>query len=165
MRAGTRLNLEQARANAANIERLISAAKKGDAQSQFLLGILVARDGRDYVRRMAEKTNTVAEAAKALREVQEAGVEWLLRAAYQGYEEAQWLVSIHYDDFDFVKAYAWNRFLFRKNGRDGIKNRNGIKKPQGKWLLAEMTADQMAEAERMSRDIERKIKQVDQDRE
>lgn len=62
-----------------------------------------------------------------------------------------------------MNAYAWNRFLFRKNGRDGIKNRNGIEKPQGKWLLAEMTADQVAEAERMSRDIERKIKQVDQD--
>lgn len=155
--------LEEAKAKAVIIERLISDAKEGDAQSQFLLGIMVAKDGREYVKKIAEKTNTSSEAA--IREVQDASVEWLLRAAYQDHEGAQWLLSVYYEDFDIVKAYAWNRLLFRKNGRDGISNRNGIKKPQGKWLLAEMTADQVAEAKRLSREIERKIKQIDQVRE
>ena len=156
--------LEEAKAKASHIERLISAAKQGDPTAQFDLGLMIGREGRKYVNKQIEKIpnrdfnkSNLAGIKSQLREVEEAAVEWFLRAAYQGHEDAQWLVSIRYQDFDIVKAYAWNRFLFRKNGRDTISNRNGVEKPRGEWLRAEMTADQIAEAEHLSRQIEREI--------
>ena len=148
--------LEEAKAKVDHIERLIASAEKGDAEAQFRLGIMLQRDGRIYVRREAGKRGSYPDSA-ALREVQKAAVEWLLRSAYQGHEDAQWLVSVRYEDLDIVKAYAWNRFLFRKNGRDTTSNRGGVEKPRGEWLRAEMTADQIVEAEHLSRQIEHEI--------
>ena len=156
--------LEEAKEKVDHIERLIASAEKGDAEAQFRLGLMIGREGRTYVNRQIEKTphrdfnkSNLAGIKSQRREVEEAAVEWFLRAAYQGHEDAQWLVSVRYEDFDIVKAYAWNRFLFRKNGRDTISNRNGVKKPQGEWLRAEMTDEQVAEAEHLSRQIEREI--------
>lgn len=157
--------LEEAKAKVSHIERLISAAKEGNATAQFDLGLMIGREGRKYVNRQIEKIpnrdfnkSNLAGIKSQLRDVEEAAVEWFLRAAYQGHEDAQWLVSVRYEDFDIVKAYAWNRFLFRKNGRDTISNRNGFEKPRGEWLRAEMTVGQVAEAEHLSRQIEREIK-------
>lgn len=156
--------LEEAKAKVSHIERLISAAKEGNAESQFRLGLMIGREGRTYVNRQIEKIpnrdfneSNLAGIKSQLREVEEAAVEWFLRAAYQGHEDAQWFLSLRYEDFDIVKAYAWNRFLFRKNGRDTISNRNEVEKPRGEWLRAKMTADQVAEAEHLSHQIEREI--------
>lgn len=44
--------------------------------------------------------------------------------------------------------------LVRKAGSDTISGRNGIEKPRTEWLCEQMTDEQVAESERLRRQIE-----------
>ena len=163
--------LEEAKERAANLERLISAAKQGDAEAQFDLGVMISREGRGYVNREAQrnqhhsqsnrelawKIRDLAAIKAAYKEVQEAELEWFLRAALQGHDAAQWMLIRRYEYTDIVRAYAWNRIQFRKHGRDGTSRRDGVEKPMADRLRTKMTDDQVAEALELSHQLEREI--------
>lgn len=156
--------LKEAKEKVTHIERLISAANEGEPMAQFDLGMMIDREGRRYVNRQMEEMS-IADAKKSnfagirsqLKEVQEAAMEWYLRTALQGHDLAQWTLSRKYEHTDLVRAYAWNRILYRKRGRDATSMRSGVEKPLPDRLLKKMTDEQVAEAERLSNRIVREI--------
>lgn len=153
--------LQEAKAKASHIEKLIAEATQGDPKAQYQHADLIWREGaRQVLDRMSRQIKGVnPESVKAaLVEVKDAELKWLLRAAHQGLVQAQWRVVILYENKgDHVSAYAWNRLLFRKHKVDSVFNRDGVEKPAGEWLRDKMTTDQITEAERLSREIERKL--------
>lgn len=156
--------LKEAKEKVTRIERLISAANAGEPMAQFDLGMMIDREGRRYVNRQIEKMSTeevkktnFAGIRSRLGEVQEAAMEWYLRAAMQGHDLSQWTLSRKYEHTDLVRAYAWNRILYRKHGRDATSMRSGINKPMADRLLKKMTDDQVTEAIELSHQLEREI--------
>ena len=61
---------------------------------------------------------------------------------------------------DLVAAYERNRVLFRKSNKNSTSYRGGIEMLPAEWLREKMTNDQVAAAERLSREIEREIQRV-----
>lgn len=153
--------LEEAKAKASHIERLISAAKEGDAESQY------------------ELARMIFEKSEPSRSVDEAALMWFRRAAQQGHLGAQWEVCEMYrrlavnrytpnedkeEGFrERVKKYkihalAWDRVLVRSKGEETIEFYNDRKYIRSELLSGHMTDDEVAEAERLSRKFEREIK-------
>ena len=151
--------LRQALAKVAHIENLISAANGGDAESQFQLGTMISSEGPEYAKRELDKLHRPhASVIKALfQEVEDAALEWLLRAAWQDHELAQMHVTKIYERTDIVRAYAWNLVQVRKGG-EATSTRNGVTLTRTQWLLEKMTDDQVSKAEQVSREIEQKVK-------
>ena len=56
-----------------------------------------------------------------------------------------------------ILVYAWDRVLVRKVGRESIEYYNDIKYTRKDLMQSQMTDDQVAEAERLSRQIESEI--------
>ena len=150
--------LEEAKAKVSHIERLISAAKEGNAESQY------------------ELARMIIDKSERSRSVDEAALVWFLRAAQQGHLSAQWAVCEMYrrvavnrytpneeKEEGFVKKYkihalAWDRVLVRSKGEETIEFYNDIKYTRSERLRGHMTDDDVAEAERLSREFEREIK-------
>ncbi|MDE2758445.1 MAG: hypothetical protein OXU26_00350 [Acidobacteriota bacterium] len=151
--------LRQALAKVAHIENLISAANEGDAESQFQLGMMISSEGRERAIKELDKLHRPhASVIKALfQEVEDAALEWWLRAAWQGHDLAQMRVAKTYERTDIVRAYAWYLVQVRK-GAEVTSTRNGVTMTTTEWLLEKMTDDQVAKAEQVSREIEQKIK-------
>lgn len=152
--------LEQAKAKVASMERLISAAKEGNAESQYELGRMIFEESEPSAG------------------VDEAALVWLLHAAQQGHLSAQWMVCEMYrrvadnrytpnDEKEEgfgekvkkakVHAYAWDRVLVRSKGEETIEFYNNEKYTRVELLSGHMTNDEVAEAERLSREFEREI--------
>ncbi len=163
--------LEEAKAKVVDIERLISAAKEGDAKAQFDLGTMIAQDGPHYVRKNMSRENR-ERYYTAHREIGAAALVLFLRSARQGHLPAVWRVpdlfrtrsSIHKGCLTtqtkyLVQALAWDRVLFRMTGEEVVEYHNDIEYIRRELLEGRLTDDQVAEAKRMSREIEREIKQ------
>lgn len=152
--------LEAAEAKVSHIERLISSAKEGDAESQYKLARMIFEESE----------------ASAI--VDQAALVWFLRAARQGHLGAQWEVCEMYrrvaenrytpndekvEDFGEkvknakVHALAWDRVLVRSKGEETIEFYNDRKYARSELLSGYMTDDEVAEAERLSRKFEREI--------
>jgi len=153
--------LEAAKAKVSHIERLISSAKEGDAESQYKLARMIF------------------EKSESSRSVDEAVLMWFLRAAQQGHLSAQWEVCDMYrrlavnrytpneekeEGFSErakkykIHALAWDRVLVRRKGEETIEFYNDRKYTRLELLSSRMTDDEVAEAERLSREFEREIK-------
>lgn len=153
--------LEQAKAKVAGIERLISSAQEGNAESQY------------------ELARMIFEESEASANVDEATLVWSLRAAQQGHRGAQWMVCEIYDRVASTRytpndekeegfrekvkkakihALAWDRVLVRSKGEETIEYYNDVKYTRRELLSSHMTDDEVAEAERLSREFEREIK-------
>ena len=142
--------LEKARASVKRIEALIQAAKQGDPESQFELGTMIGNEGRDFV------------------EVDAAALEWFNRAAWQGHGMAQMRLSYLYSEggkgphsdavpTDYVQAYAWTTVSLNQGVQAAVW-RDGVEQDPKSWLRTKMTAEQVAEAERLAAEFERKIR-------
>ena len=152
--------LEEARAKVSHIERLISAAKEGNAESQY------------------ELARMIFEKSEPSRSVDEAALMWFLRAAQQGHLGAQWKVCDMYrrlavnrytpnedkeEGFSErakkykIHALAWDRVLVRSKGEETIEFYNDVKYTRSELLSGHMTDDEVAEAERLSREFEHEI--------
>jgi TPR repeat protein len=153
--------LEAAKAKVSHIERLISSAKAGDAESQYKLARMIF------------------EKSESSRSVDEAALTWFRRAAQQGHLGAQWEVCEMYrrlavnrytpnEDKEKgfserakkykIHALAWDRVLVRSKGDETIEFYNDRKYIRSELLSSRMTDDEVAEAERLSREFEREIK-------
>lgn len=153
--------LETAKAKVSHLERLISSAKEGDAESQYKLARMIF------------------EKSESSRSVDEAALMWFRRAAQQGHLGAQWEVCDMYrrlavnrytpnedqeEGFSErakkykIHALAWDRVLVRSKGEETIEFYNDRKYTRLELLSSRMTDDEVAEAERLSREFEREIK-------
>ena len=147
--------LEEAKAKVAHIEGLIASAQKGDAEAQYDLGVMISNEGPKYIRRTSDGFDPAP-----YKEVDATALDWTLRAARQGHEMALWRLPILYRGTgDLVQAYAWNIvFLRQSNKKHHIVYDGGVETTRGALLREKMTDDQVAEAERLSYEIEREIK-------
>ncbi len=151
--------LKESKEKVLHIERLISKAKEGDAVAQFDLGIMIVNEGPKYIRREIGRQHMPDEDSikAAFKEVNDEALEWLLRAAMQDHDLAQWAVANRYEQTDIVRAYAWNLVQVRKGGNPSAM-RGGVERTRAEWMLDKMSPNQVAEAERLSRELERSIK-------
>ncbi len=90
---------------------------------------------------------------------------WFTRAAEQGHDGAQMRLSSLYrrkypPDYsfmtDYVLAYAWLKVALDK-GASSDTTVFGVKVPTDRWLRNKMTAEQVAEAEKLAAEIEERI--------
>ena len=114
----------------------------------------------------------IFEESEASAIVDQAALVWFLRAAQQGHLGAQWEVCEMYrrvaatrytpnDEkeegfgekvkYAKIHALAWDRVLVRSKGEETIEFYNDRKYIRSEILSGHMTADEVAEAERLSR--------------
>ena len=100
--------------------------------------------------------------AEAMLEVR----TWFTRAAEQGHDGAQMGLSSLYrrkypPDYsfmtDYILSYAWLKVALDK-GASSYTTELGHKVPTDRWLRNKMTAEQVAEAERLAAEIQERIK-------
>jgi TPR repeat protein len=151
------------------------AAEQGDAASQYALGgMYVAGKGvaRDYAkaakwyRKSAEQGD--AEAQRYLGSMYYSGngvlkddaeaVKWWRRAAEQGLADAQYILGTHYFGGevlprDYVEAYKWlNLAASGFTHSDERETRDKVIKFRDLLAAEKMTPDQIAEAQRLTRE-------------
>ena len=102
----------------------------------------------DDIRRAAQSLNSVAEnmTPEQIAEAQHQAREW---AAEQGYAKAQYALGLVYENGtgvrqDYVEAHMWYNLAAAQGDMEASGNRDRIAK--------QMTADQIAEAQRRARD-------------
>ena len=111
------------------------AAEQGYAEAQFNLGGMYAK-------------------GEGVPEDYQEAVKWCRMAAEQGVARAQYNLGVMYQNGkgvleDYVKAYAWMNLA----GAQGDE-----KAPKGKdWLREKMTTEQVAEAQRLSGELYKRI--------
>ena len=168
-----------------DLESLKALAEKGDAKAQYNLGVIyyygqgVSEDGKEAVkwyRKAAEQGHAEAQLSlgKAYfqgdtgRPDDKEAVKWYRKAAEQGNAKAQFALGTSYTIGqgvlqDYVTAYAWIN-IAGANGFDVEEIKTGfdikeIKKSLEeikKHLNGEMTADQIAEGQKLSREMIKK---------
>ena len=111
------------------------AAEQGDAPAQFNLGVM-HENGRGVPKNDAE------------------AVAWFRRAAEQGYAPTQFNLGVMHANGrgvpqDFVQGYAWVNLAVAQGHPGGREARD--------LLREQMTRDQVAEAQRLSRDLHARI--------
>lgn len=121
------------------LDELCMRAEMGEALAQYRLGILyhlgIGGVAQDY-----------AEA-----------VQWYRRAAEQGHADAQNNLGLCYDNGqgvprDDVHAYVWFNLAAARGYADAVKARN--------LLTSRMTREQIAEAQKLSRQWHERIEQA-----
>ena len=128
------------------IRTVIADAQRGSPEAQFRLGMMIL----DKVKNLGRKRQANA--------AQEA-LPWFTRAAEQGHEDAQRHLSLLYsincplEMINYVRAYAWLKVALDKGASI---TRNG--QPADKVLRKKMTAEQVAEAEKLAAEIQERIK-------
>ncbi len=120
-------------AGAIPIEILRDLAQKGDAEAQYRLAVEFAT-GREVPKDDVE------------------AVKWYRKAAEQGDAKAQFVLGIRYDDGrgvhqDYVMAHVWYN-LAAARAKGGLREYAVAKRDR---VAAIMTADQVAEAQRIAR--------------
>lgn len=142
-------------------------AKQGDANAQNALGAAysmgkgIPRDYAEAVKwfsKAAEQGHAQAQARLGLVYYMGEGVpqqdyakaaKWFLMAAEQGYGEAQYILGAMYHDGegvpqDYVKAYMWYNLATAQGHLESKKAREQVAR--------EMTKEQIAEAQKLSRE-------------
>jgi len=142
-------------------------AEKGNARAQYNLGAMYARgegipeDNKEAVhwwRKAAKQGDARAQFNLGVRYTYGKGVErdakealrWYRKAAMQGHADAQNNLGLMYDNGegvleDDVTAYAWYNIAAANEGALAKKNK-GI-------IANEMTPEQIAEAQKLSREL------------
>ena len=161
--------------NSQDIERLREAAVQGDACAQSILGLMYAmgegvpennREAGKWFRLAAKQGNAQAQFNLGLMYnkgigVPESDVEaskWFQLAADQGYAEAQFNLGYMYANGeevgrDYVKAYIWANLAAAQGGDKVVKPKEmggGESIKFKDWLRKKMTAEQVAEAQKLS---------------
>jgi len=158
--ASTKL-LEKAQAKVTKIERLISAAEEGEADSQYRLAVMAFEE------------------LESSRSSDEAVLSWYLRAARQGHLRAQWKASELYrrlasnsyvpneqEQAGFkekateyrIQALAWDRVLVRAKGEETIEYYNDVKYIRRDLLTSSLTKNEVERAEALSLEFELAIR-------
>ena len=154
-----------------DIEQLRQEAEQGDAEAQFSLGWRysvgsgVPKDDQEAVkwyRKAANQGLAKAQLSLGLQYATGEGVleddweavKWYRRAAEQGYADAQLYLGIQYATGegvmqDFVKAYAWLNVVSAQGIPKAVRERD--------QLSEKMTPDQVAEAQKLSRELYNRI--------
>ena len=110
-------------------------ADRGDVNAQSDLGVMYA-------------------SGQGVEQDHKEAVKWYQKAADQGHAGAQSNLGVKYDDGDGVleddvQAYAWYNISAANGSASGKTNK--------RILAKEMTPDQIAEAQKLSRELVRKI--------
>ncbi len=152
------------------IELLRPLAAKGNGSAQFYLGNMysdgngVTQDYKEAIkwyRLGAEQGNATAQAnlgfmyhkGKGITQNHQEAVKWFRLAAEQGEAKAQYSLSAMYINGkgaiqDYVRAQMWMNLAASKGAKKAKENRD--------ILAKEMTLSQIAEAQKMARDCEKK---------
>ncbi len=148
------------------VEWYRKAAEQGNADAQYKVGLSYsngtgvatnAAEGLKWYRKAAEQGNAPAQNMVAAiydmglgvpQDYVEA-VKWSRKAADQGSADAQAALGYMYSlgegvPQDYVEAYKWDNLAAAKGNTAAITNRNS--------LLSVMTPDQIAQAQRLSRE-------------
>ena len=111
------------------------AAEQGDASAQFNLGVMYAN-------------------GEGVPEDDQEAVRWYRKAAGQGSAEAQYCLGRMYYEGkgvpeDYVKAYAWINLAASQGNKEAVEGKNTLK--------SEMTAGQVAEAQKLATKLFKRI--------
>jgi len=159
--------------SAESIDSLIEKAERGDAEAQALLGVY-SKSGRGvpkddveaakWFRLAAEQGSVEAQYALGFQYVSGQGVpkdyveaaKWFRLAAEQGHVTAQQKLGLQYllgegVPKNFVESYKWLNLAAAKGRDDAAKARETVSDL--------MTSDQVAEAQRLSREWKPKVKE------
>lgn len=162
--------LAEAEKEVGRIVGLMHRSLDGNAKAQYELGTLILEEGPTYIRKNVSREDREGYYA-AHREVDTAALKWMVRSARQGHGPAVSRVTDLYlkivsdhrvsattQKKYLVQAFAWDKVLFRMTGVERVTYHSDIKFSIREVLEARMTDDQVAEAERLSHQIEREIK-------
>lgn len=144
------------------IKTLIEGARKGDPESQFDLGRMIQEKAPEYgwYTRLpvSESPATWKAHAKGMMEAR----SWFSQAAEQGHLGAQMELSRIYRRkyppgysfmTDYILSYAWLK-VARDKGAGSYTNGQ----PTDNILRKKMTAEQVAEADKLAAEIQERIK-------
>lgn len=136
------------------IKTLIKDAQRGDSESQFDLGKMIRDKAPEYWRYtrtpVDESPATLKAHAKGMMEAR----SWFARAAEQGHLGAQMELSRIYRRkyppgysfmTDYILSYAWLKVAMDKGAREYTNGQS-----MDKRLREKMTAEQVAEAEKLA---------------
>ena len=154
--------LQEAEDSVKRIRILIQESRRGNSESQFELGWMIRDEANEWYKRVPSNDlqtfKAVAKAqAKAMLEVR----TWFTRAAEQGHEGAQMELSGMYrrkypPDYsfmtDYILSYAWLKVAL---DRGASSHTNG--QPTDKVLRERMTPEQVAEAEKLAAELQKRI--------
>ena len=148
-------------------EQTKANAEQGNAEAQYNLGWMYLKgegveqnlkEAVKWYRKAAEQGLAEAQCnlgliyqnGEGVLEDDKEAVKWYRKAAEQGYAKAQWILGGMYAfgrgvPEDYVTAYAWLN-IAAANGKADAKVSKGL-------LAKEMTADQIAEGQKLSREM------------
>ena len=119
------------------VKQVHKAAERGDASSQFQLG-------------------TIYQIGRGVPKHDREAVKWFRKAAERGLAAAQHMLAIYYERGsssvakDYSKAYAWLNLAAAQGHKAAAKSRN--------QLATRMTAEQIAQAQKISVELFNRIK-------
>ena len=118
-----------------DVEEIRQEAEQGDAGAQFILGLMY-------------------HTGEGVPEDDREAVKWFRKAAEQGFAVAQNNLGAHYVNGegvpeDYVKAYAWVNLAAAQGDEKAVKSKD--------WLRKQMTAEQVAEAQKLSGELYKRI--------
>ena len=159
--------LQEAEESVKQIRTLIEDSRRGEPESQFRLGWMI----RDNINGWHEKVPSInfpnfRALAKARAEAMLEVRTWFTRAAEQGHDGAQIELSKLYRRkyppeysymTDYILSYAWLKVALDK-GASSHTTTAGHTEPTDSWLRKKMTAEQVAEAEKLTAEIQERIK-------
>lgn len=172
-----------------DIHQLRTAAVQGDACAQSNLGLMYAKgegvpennqEAGRWFRLAAKQGNAQAQFNLGLMYNKGVGVpesdveasKWFQLAADQGHAEAQFNLGFMYANGegvpeDYVKAYIWGNLAAAKGGDRVVKPEDKVRSGEPikfkDWLKTKMTAEQVAEAQKLSVDLFNRIESTDPD--
>ena len=165
------------------IEQFLKAAEQGDACAQSILGLIYAngegvlensREAGKWFLLAAKQGNAEAQSNLGLMYDKGVGVpesdveasKWFRMAADQGNAEAQFNLGFMYANGegvpkDYVKAYIWANLAAAQGGDRVVKPEEQLEGGGSikfkDWLRKKMTADQVAEAQKLSVELFNRI--------
>lgn len=158
--------LREAEDSVKQIRTVIEDARRGNSESQFQIGSMIRDNIRKWYKRVPSNDLPNFEVlpkaqAEAMLEVR----TWFTRAAEQGHDGAQMGLSSLYSrkyppDYsfmtDYILSYAWLKVALDE-GASSYTTVFGHKVPTDRWLRRNMTAEQVAEAEKLAAEIQERI--------
>ena len=172
-----------------DLDRLRTAAEQGNACAQSILGLMYAmgegvpenhREAGKWFRLAAKQGNAQAQFNLGLMYNKGVGVpesdveasKWFQLAADQGHAEAQFNLGFMYANGegvpeDYVQAYIWGNLAAAEGGDRVVKPKDQRGAEESikfkDWLRMKMTAEQVAEAQKLSVDLFNRIESTASD--
>ena len=158
--------LQEAEDSVKQIRAVIEDARRGNPESQFQLGSMIRDNINEWYKRVPSNDLPNFESLRtAQAEAMLEARTWFTRAAEQGHDGAQMELSKLYrrkypPDYlsmtDFILSYAWLKVALDK-GASAYTTEFGHKVTTESWLRRKMTAEQVAEAEKLAVKIQERI--------